>query len=80
MVEDSAWHETRIYQEVDSLLGIEDMIGLYFPTFTQHLCAVFCGRGLLFIDTEFSRVKTMLKILSFDDSGGIILPCIRRYS
>lgn len=44
LMDDAEWQQTSMYREVDAPLGIEDMLGLYFPTPAGHLCAVFCGR------------------------------------
>jgi len=63
MVDEEAWHRTALYRELDKPLGIEDMIGLYFPLPTGHFGAVFCGRGHLFATREFEATRDLHSVV-----------------
>lgn len=54
MIGEIEWHKSAIYREVDSKLGIEDMIGLYFTMTGGKFAAVHCGRGRFFTEPEFA--------------------------
>jgi len=58
MVPDPEWHRTKIYRELDSAWGIEDMIGLYFTMTGGLFGAVHCGRGHTFSASEFAAAQS----------------------
>lgn len=63
MVEDAAWRRTGIYRFLDSRLGIEDMIGMYFPLPTGQFGGLFCGSKTLLAGEDFFHARGLHQVL-----------------
>ncbi len=62
MVGEDEWRKTAIYQNVDSKLGVKDMIGLYYSTPDGQFGAVHCGRESLFSAADFSAATSFHRV------------------
>lgn len=63
MVGEAKWRRSDIYRFLDSTLGIEDMIGMYFPMPSGQFGALFCGADAVFGGPDFEEAKTFHRVL-----------------
>lgn len=63
MVGEAEWRRSDIYRFLDSTLGIEDMIGMYFPMPSGQFGALFCGADAVFCGTDFKEAKMLHRVL-----------------
>lgn len=63
MVDEAEWRRTDIYRFLDCHLGIEDMIGMYFPLPTGQFGGLFCGSKTLLTKEDFSNAQELHQVL-----------------
>lgn len=63
LIADSEWQKSAIYRLLDSTLGIEDMIGLYFPMPSGQFGAIFCGTDSSFDPRALSHAQALQQVL-----------------
>ncbi len=63
MVGEEEWRRSGIYRFLDSALGIEDMIGMYFPMPSGQFGGLYCGAGAIFPEPAFEDTRALHRVL-----------------
>ncbi len=63
MVGEAEWRRSEIYRFLDSTLGIEDMVGMYFPMPSGQFGGLFCGAGALFDRSALDEAAVLHRVL-----------------
>lgn len=57
-MDDKEWHKSFIYNEVDSIYGVEDVIGSYHFTDSNRMLALSCAQRQRFLERDIASVES----------------------